>query len=449
MRRRHALLLALLPAVAGCAAPAQDPLAGSQGEARADFRVAPAEGGRGTAFTFEALAPRGEGWSYAWDFGDGATAEGRVVTHRYDFTNAVLGVTLTARGPDGAAVRVRPLELGTGRNTLPEVALALPTRWVGVGQLLNASAVGTSDPDGDALTLLWGASYHGLEAPGSAAHHHDGAGHGPGAGGDRAAYRPQDNGFDSPPVEPGEAYEGSLRRPGLYVYHCHPHPWMTGSLLVTPDAPSEPRHLAMWDVRWFLPRDVAVAPGTALRWVNEDPVWHTVTLSEFHPADSLQASGDSHTFRFDQEGVHEVTLVARDAKGAVNATSQLVLVTREPPATSLEQDWSGAFDTALPNATRDQLFSMPHKGNATFEFTWGSPSPLAEARLEVFRGARPSGEPLLGLDSGTGEVALPKGGYVFRVTAETAVQLTYQVRLRATLEPEPDFGGEEQPHTHG
>lgn len=446
-----------LVALAGCVAPLQGPLAaGEAGAPVADFTVSPEEGSRGTTFTFDASPSRGKGLRYAWDFGDGARGDGKVVEHRYAHDDVAYGVTLTVTAEDGqAASRVRPAVVGSGANRAPEPRLEVAARWLGLGESVAASAEATRDPDGDEVTYLWGTFFHGSEAPEGAggAHAHepeDGAGDAGAPSTEKASYEPKPNGFDSPPLDPGDTYTNTLEAPGLYTYHCHPHPWMTGTILVAPGAPAEEKHLALWEIRWFLPRDLVVAPGTELTWTNEDPVWHTVTLSTFTAMGQVEEGGPTAEFTFDRAGVWEVSVIARDAKGAMNATSQLVLVTQEAPARSLEEEWRGSFDAALPNATRDQLFSMPHKGNATFEFSWASPSPAAKARLEVFEGARPRGEPLLALEQGSGEVRLGKGGYVFRVTAEAAVQLTYRVGLRAALEPEPDFGGgEEQGHDHG
>jgi plastocyanin len=41
-------------------------------------------------------------------------------------------------------------------------------------------------------------------------------------------------GFDSGLIEPGRAYERMFDRPGEYPYHCTPHPFMTGRVIVEP-----------------------------------------------------------------------------------------------------------------------------------------------------------------------------------------------------------------------
>ena len=41
-------------------------------------------------------------------------------------------------------------------------------------------------------------------------------------------------GFDSGLIEPGRSYERVFDRPGDYAYHCTPHPFMTGHVIVEP-----------------------------------------------------------------------------------------------------------------------------------------------------------------------------------------------------------------------
>jgi plastocyanin len=43
-----------------------------------------------------------------------------------------------------------------------------------------------------------------------------------------------DGAFDSGLIEPGRSYERVFERPGEYAYHCTPHPFMTGRVIVGP-----------------------------------------------------------------------------------------------------------------------------------------------------------------------------------------------------------------------
>jgi plastocyanin len=43
-----------------------------------------------------------------------------------------------------------------------------------------------------------------------------------------------DGAFDSGLIDAGRAYERVFDRPGDYAYHCTPHPFMTGHVIVVP-----------------------------------------------------------------------------------------------------------------------------------------------------------------------------------------------------------------------
>ena len=43
-----------------------------------------------------------------------------------------------------------------------------------------------------------------------------------------------DGSFDSGLIEPGRSYERVFERLGDYAYHCTPHPFMTGHVIVEP-----------------------------------------------------------------------------------------------------------------------------------------------------------------------------------------------------------------------
>jgi len=85
------------------------------------FEVTPATGDVVTVFTFDASASTDDGTivAYAWDFGDGTTGSGVVVTHRYA-SNGTFAVTLTVTdngGLDGTAMAFVAVSLVLGDTT--------------------------------------------------------------------------------------------------------------------------------------------------------------------------------------------------------------------------------------------------------------------------------------------------------------------------------------------
>ena len=84
-------------------------------------------------------------------------------------------------------------------------------------------------------------------------------------------------GVDSGEIKQGGTWEHEFGQPGEFDYHCHPHPFMTGRIRVSEGAAAT----GVVDVRItgyaFEPANLTVAPGTTVRWTNQDPVNHTVT----------------------------------------------------------------------------------------------------------------------------------------------------------------------------
>jgi PKD repeat protein len=115
--------------------------------------------------------PDGDALSYAWDFGDGATATGASVTHAYA-TGGAYQIALTVS--DGhATARATANVTAVPPNRAPTAAFQV----AGANLTWAFDATGSRDADGDALTYLWsfgdGASAtgpttsHTYAAPGS------------------------------------------------------------------------------------------------------------------------------------------------------------------------------------------------------------------------------------------------------------------------------------------
>lgn len=73
---------------------------GSQVETTASFAISPREAVVGSVITFDATASGGAINSFEWNFGDGTTGSGQVVSHVYA-TAKVYTVTLTIKDSDG------------------------------------------------------------------------------------------------------------------------------------------------------------------------------------------------------------------------------------------------------------------------------------------------------------------------------------------------------------
>ncbi|HLE46623.1 MAG TPA: PKD domain-containing protein, partial [Thermoplasmata archaeon] len=121
------------------------------------FTVSPATAYIGVVVTFDASAstdPNGDPLTFAWDFGDSATAAGAIATHAYA-AKGRFTVTLTvsddlgATGQDSGAVDVG--------NRAPVITATDPSAaavTLAPGQARTFS-VTAADPDGDVLAYVW------------------------------------------------------------------------------------------------------------------------------------------------------------------------------------------------------------------------------------------------------------------------------------------------------
>ncbi|MEW5827239.1 MAG: PKD domain-containing protein [Candidatus Bipolaricaulota bacterium] len=97
-------------------------------------------------------SPNGPIVAYAWDFGDGETAAGSIVTHTY----AEKGVyTVTLEVTDGSGkkgVRTRTVE---ALNRAPVARFEASVYATGVNQPVWFDASASSDPDGTIVDYIW------------------------------------------------------------------------------------------------------------------------------------------------------------------------------------------------------------------------------------------------------------------------------------------------------
>ncbi len=105
--------------------------------------------------TFDASAsssPDGAIVSYDWDFGDGETDTGAMVTHTYE-EKGIYEVTLVVTDSTGnTGTRVQNVE---ALNRVPIASFEVNKYWVAVNNPLRFDASDSYDTDGEVVQYLW------------------------------------------------------------------------------------------------------------------------------------------------------------------------------------------------------------------------------------------------------------------------------------------------------
>ena len=133
---------------------------------RAEFTTTPAFDYPPLEVTLDASAsssPNGAIVSYDWDFGDGDTDSGGVVTHTYA-EKGVYDITLVVTDSTGkTGARTRSVE---ALNRIPAAIFTVDKMWVGISDPLEFDASDSYDPDGEIVQYIWsfgdGASAEGM-----------------------------------------------------------------------------------------------------------------------------------------------------------------------------------------------------------------------------------------------------------------------------------------------
>ena len=97
--------------------------------------------------------PDGDPLTYAWSFGDGATAAGVTPSHTYT-SGGVFTVTLTVNDGKGGTASDTTTATISGTNK-PPVASAGPDQTVNLGSAVSLDGSGSSDPDGSIASHAW------------------------------------------------------------------------------------------------------------------------------------------------------------------------------------------------------------------------------------------------------------------------------------------------------
>jgi plastocyanin len=99
-------------------------------------------------------------------------------------------------------------------------------------------------------------------------------------------------GFHSPNIEPGAFWDLRLAAPGMYYYHCDPHPFMHGTIQVTENTPRvDVVEVAIQDFKYH-PENLVVRPNATITFTNKDTVMHTAGES-LPPASTVAKKGSA------------------------------------------------------------------------------------------------------------------------------------------------------------
>jgi len=117
--------------------------------------VAPGSADKKTDITFDGSTsydPDGYIVEYLWDFGDGETGNGSVVTHQYQ-VSGTYSVALQVEDDDGdTGSTVHQITIN---NNAPVAVISVDTQYIQPGGTVTFDGTGSSDPNGDSLTYEW------------------------------------------------------------------------------------------------------------------------------------------------------------------------------------------------------------------------------------------------------------------------------------------------------
>jgi plastocyanin len=312
-----AVLVALALALSGCGSkPAvnQPPIAA--------FTVSAGEAGTYTLDASASRDPEGRPLTYEWDYVVG-TATGKTAQVSVPTTgNATLAVVLVVRDPEGAfgaSLSRDAIKIGGGSNQNPQFTLADATRWVKPGSAIKLDASPTIDPDGDAVSFewIWGPY---VDFDPALADHGD-----PLTTTNRLAQL-----FNSGGMKPKDVFNQTFDKVGTYNYVCHPHPWMTGRIVVDPSlSPGTGAQVSIEGYR-FVNESVRIGAGGTVSWTNRDADLHTASLMDYVPGILEGGTGPSFS-QTPSEGKHVVRVIATDDKGGRRSISLGLLVSPDAP----------------------------------------------------------------------------------------------------------------------
>ncbi len=106
--------------------------------------------------------------------------------------------------------------------------------------------------------------------------------------------------WDSGMLMPGQYFDYLFTSEGVYDYHCTPHPFMTGTVVV-----GRPDSVAL-DIKIvdfaFVPADTTVSLGSYVRWLNTGELVHTATADSGQWDSGNLNPGDFYIRRMEEVG---------------------------------------------------------------------------------------------------------------------------------------------------
>ena len=115
-----------------------------------------------------------------------------------------------------------------------------------------------------------------------------------------------DPGLRSPDLDPGQSWSHTFTELGKMDYHCHPHPWMLGSITIAPSSGRAPINHTIRIVepegqdfeKWtWSPAITTIEVGDTVTWVNEGTVIHVFQETTAEHAEHIgtaQGAEDDH-----------------------------------------------------------------------------------------------------------------------------------------------------------
>jgi plastocyanin len=120
--------------------------------------------------------------------------------------------------------------------------------------------------------------------------------------------------FDSGKMGKGNTFQYTFTKSGTYTYNSKYQPGMKGTVIVQSGTAN--RNVVIFGFG-FTPATLSVTVGTVVKWVNNDPVAHTVTSdhSVFNSGNLNQ--GDTFSYTFNTTGIFPYHCIIHPSMTAV------------------------------------------------------------------------------------------------------------------------------------